>query len=52
MAMGVVDPAKVVRSALQNAASIAGLILTTDAMVAEIPQRQAPMQPEGGGMGF
>ena len=52
MAMGVVDPAKVVRSALQNAASIAGLILTTDAMVAEIPQRQAPMQPEAGGMGF
>jgi len=52
MAMGVVDPAKVVRSALQNAASIAGLILTTDAMVAEIPQRQAAMQPEAGGMGF
>ncbi len=52
MAMGVVDPTKVVRSALQNAASIAGLILTTDAMVAEIPQRQVPMQPEAGGMGF
>jgi len=39
--MGVVDPAKVTRSALQNAASIAGLILTTDAMVAELPEDDA-----------
>jgi chaperonin GroEL len=53
MAMGVVDPTKVVRSALQNAASIAGLILTTDAMVAEIPQqRQSAGSPETAGMGF
>ncbi|MGO8756214.1 MAG: chaperonin GroEL [Gallionellaceae bacterium] len=40
IAMGVLDPAKVTRSALQNAASIAGLILTTDAMVAELPKRE------------
>jgi chaperonin GroEL len=38
--MGVIDPAKVTRSALQNAASIAGLILTTDAMVAELPKNE------------
>lgn len=38
MEMGVVDPTKVVRTALQNAASVAGLILTTDAVVAELPK--------------
>jgi chaperonin GroEL len=50
--MGVIDPTKVTRYALQNAASIAGLILTTDAMVAEAPKEEkaAPMPP-GGGMG-
>ena len=50
IAMGIVDPTKVTRSALQNAASIASLILTTDAIVAELPQPALP--PEAGGMGF
>jgi chaperonin GroEL len=48
--MGVLDPTKVTRCALQNAASVAGLILTTDAMVAELPKDDSPMQG-GGGMG-
>jgi chaperonin GroEL len=50
---GVVDPTKVVRSALQNAASIASLLLTTEALVAELPEekKDAPMPPGGGGMG-
>ncbi len=48
--MGVLDPTKVTRYALQNAASIAGLMLTTDCMVAEIPKEDAPMGG-GGGMG-
>ena len=50
---GVIDPTKVVRSALQNAASIASLLLTTEAMVAEIPEekKEAPAGPGGGGMG-
>ena len=48
--MGVLDPTKVTRCALQNAASVAGLILTTDAMVAELPKEDTPM-PGGGGMG-
>ena len=49
---GIIDPTKVTRSALQNAASIAGLLLTTEAMIAEIPQKKeaAPAMP-GGGMG-
>ena len=48
---GVVDPAKVVRVALQDAASIAGLMITTEAMVAETPKKkEAPAMP-GGGMG-
>jgi len=49
---GVIDPAKVVRFAIQNAASIAGLMLTTEAVVAEIPEKKkdAPMPPGGGGM--
>jgi len=49
---GVIDPTKVVRSALQNASSIASLLLTTEAMVSEIPEekKEAPM-PGGGGMG-
>jgi chaperonin GroEL len=49
VATGVVDPTKVTRCALQNAASVAGLILTTDAMVAELPRDEKPMP--GGGMG-
>jgi chaperonin GroEL len=50
---GVIDPTKVVRSALQNAASIASLLLTTEAMVSEIPEekKEAPAHPGGGGMG-
>ncbi|HPX88451.1 MAG TPA: chaperonin GroEL [Methylophilaceae bacterium] len=50
--MGVLDPTKVTRSALQNAASVAGLMLTTDCMVAELPKDDAPAMPDmGGGMG-
>ena len=49
---GIVDPAKVVRVALQDAASVAGLLITTEAMVAEIPRKDAaPAMPGGGGMG-
>jgi len=50
--MGVLDPTKVTRSALQNAASVAGLMLTTDCMVAELPKEE-PAMPGGdmGGMG-
>ena len=49
---GVIDPAKVVRTALQDAASVAGLLITTEAMVAEIPQKkEMPPMPPGGGMG-
>jgi len=49
--MGVIDPTKVTRSALQHAASIAGLLITTEAMVAEIPAPAAPAAPDMGGMG-
>jgi chaperonin GroEL len=49
---GVIDPAKVVRTALQDAASVAGLLITTEAMVAEKPKKKAPAMPHGaGGMG-
>jgi chaperonin GroEL len=49
---GVIDPAKVVRTALQDAASVAGLLITTEAMVAEKPKKKGPaMPPGGGGMG-
>ncbi|SDW57857.1 chaperonin GroEL [Thiocapsa roseopersicina] len=48
--MGILDPTKVTRSALQNAASVAGLMITTEAMIAEEPKDDAPM-PGGGGMG-
>jgi chaperonin GroEL len=49
---GVIDPAKVVRTALQDAASVGGLLITTEAMVAEKPKKKAPaMPPGGGGMG-
>ncbi|MBW1982558.1 MAG: chaperonin GroEL, partial [Deltaproteobacteria bacterium] len=52
-AAGVIDPTKVVRFALQNAASVASLLLTTEAMVAEKPKEKepAPAAPGGGGMG-
>ncbi|PDT13935.1 chaperonin GroEL [Rhizobium sp. J15] len=52
-AQGVIDPAKVVRTALQDASSIAGLLVTTEAMVAEKPKKDAaPAMPAGGGMDF
>jgi chaperonin GroEL len=51
---GIIDPTKVVRAALQGAASVAGLLITTEAMVAEVPKKQsaAPPMPGGGGMDF
>lgn len=50
--MGVLDPAKVTRSALQHAASVAGLMLTTDCMIAELPEdKPAAGMPDMGGMG-
>ncbi len=52
ISMGIVDPVKVVRTALEDAASIAGLLVTTEAMVAELPKKDAPpAMPGGGGMG-
>jgi chaperonin GroEL len=48
---GIVDPTKVVRTALQDAASVAGLLVTTEAMVAEKPEKKGPAMPGGGGMG-
>ena len=51
VAKGIIDPAKVVRTALQDAASVAGLLVTTEAMVAELPKDAAPAMPAGGGMG-
>jgi len=50
---GVIDPAKVTRSALQNASSIAGLLLTTECLITDIPEKEKtpPMMPPGGGMG-
>jgi len=51
---GIIDPAKVVRTALQDAASIAGLLIMTEAMIAELPKKDAPAMPQmpGGGMDF
>jgi chaperonin GroEL len=49
--MGILDPTKVTRSALQNAASVAGLLITTECMVAELPREEAPAAPDMGGMG-
>jgi len=50
MTKGIIDPTKVVRAALQGAASVAGLLITTEAMVAEVPRNQAvaPGMPSGG----
>jgi chaperonin GroEL len=50
---GIIDPTKVVRTALQDAASVAGLLITTEAMVAEMPKKKSPAMPggPGGGMG-
>jgi chaperonin GroEL len=51
MAAGITDPAKVTRAALQNAASIAALVLTTESLVADKPEEEAPPMPDMGGMG-
>jgi len=51
IALGIVDPVKVVRTALQDAASVAGLLITTEAMVAELPKKEAGPAMPGGGMG-
>ncbi|CAN7194472.1 chaperonin GroEL [Pararhizobium sp. LjRoot238] len=53
IAMGIVDPVKVVRTALQNAASVAGLLVTTEAMIAELPKKESAGggMPDMGGMG-
>jgi len=48
---GIVDPTKVTRSALQNAVSIAGMLLTTEAVVTDLPKKDEPQMPMGGGMG-
>ena len=48
---GITDPTKVTRSALQNAASIAAMVLTTESLVADLPEKEAPAMPAGGGMG-
>ncbi|HRY04407.1 MAG TPA: chaperonin GroEL [Beijerinckiaceae bacterium] len=48
---GIIDPTKVVRTALQDAASVAGLLITTEAMIAELPKKDAPPAMPGGGMG-
>src|SRR4029077_5422243 len=55
MSKGIIDPTKVVRQALQGAASVAALLITTEAMVAEVPKKggaAAPAMPGGGGMDF
>jgi chaperonin GroEL len=51
IAMGILDPTKVTRTALQNAGSVAGLMLTTEAMISEAPQSASPAMPDMGGMG-
>ncbi len=51
MALGVIDPVKVVRHALQDAASVASLLITTEALIVEAPKDAAPAMPGGGGMG-
>jgi chaperonin GroEL len=50
IAAGIIDPAKVVRSSLQNAASVAGMVLTTEALVVEKPEKKVDMPAGGGGM--
>ena len=52
MKFGVIDPTKVVRSEIQNAASVASLLLTTDAIISEIPEKKAAPAPGGGGEGM
>ncbi len=48
--VGIIDPTKVVRTALEDAASVAGLVITTEAIITELPKKEAPTMP-GGGMG-
>ena len=50
--LGIIDPTKVVRTAIQDAASIAGLIVTTEATITEAPKKEEPAMPPGGGMGM
>jgi chaperonin GroEL len=50
--LGIIDPTKVVRTAIQDAASIAGLIVTTEATITDAPKKDAPAMPPGGGMGM
>jgi chaperonin GroEL len=52
VAAGIIDPTKVIRTALQHAASVAGLLVTTEALVAEHPRKDAPMPMPGGGGGM
>jgi chaperonin GroEL len=52
VAAGVIDPAKVVRTALQDASSVAGLLITTEAMVAELPKKETPLPTAPGGMDY
>ncbi|MFZ3326233.1 MAG: chaperonin GroEL, partial [Methylocella sp.] len=49
--LGIIDPTKVVRTALQDAASVAGLVITTEAIVVDAPKKESPGMPGGGGMG-
>ncbi len=49
MKSGIIDPAKVVRVALQHAASVAGMLLTTECVISDIPEETPPMPPMGGG---
>ncbi|MFQ2893560.1 chaperonin GroEL [Aeromonas caviae] len=51
LAMGILDPTKVTRSALQFASSVAGLMITTECMISELPKKDAPAMPDMGGMG-
>ena len=52
VANGIIDPTKVVRTALQDAASVASLLITTEAMIAEKPKKEAPAPMPGAGMDF
>ncbi len=49
--MGILDPTKVSRTALQQAASVAGMMITTECMITELPKDESPMGGHGGGMG-
>jgi chaperonin GroEL len=51
LAMGILDPTKVTRSALQFASSIAGLMITTECMITDMPKKETPAMPDMGGMG-